>query len=487
MKKVLFVAVLLLITTLVLYGEETGKPIEWTFGGELNFEPSVLTGEPRLYDNLYTSLSYQYDFFYTFVDFSLRNDNRYSPAERYFLGHYFYLNQGGTVFNFERTSLKLGRFFQHDIVASPYSLMISAQDQNREFWRPGLPAMQADFTFQTGAFTFESRWFQLNWNSQNNYPDRGANYKVYALNFGDMRFGFQDSVVYVGRVFDPEYFFSPIPTVGHQLVRDSGKPWSEDSDDNSIIGWFYDWSTPDSYLYAQWLLDDINLDFIIPAFMRDSWGYKQIPQKTAWSLGGYYDFNFGRIGFYHAGATKYTFAATENDLDPQYQYTYYPAMTYQTGSYHPTPGAILTIDYMDNYIGYKYGENNLAFLLDYGNTFGPVDFGASLEYVISGSKSPANPWHDAVSDEDAGSDTRLLDDAVLEHTVAAQLRALWTWRKLTLYSQLRIGGVFNQLARTSSADWPADQDADIYRPQAGSHKLIYQIKLGATYRFDFGR
>ena len=484
MKKVLFVAVLLLITTLVLYGEETGKPIEWTFGGELNFEPSVLTGEPRLYDNLYTSLSYQYDFFYTFVDFSLRNDNRYSPAERYFLGHYFYLNQGGTVFNFERTGLKLGRFFQHDIVASPYSLMISAQDQNREFWRPGLPAMQADFTFQTGAFTFESRWFQLNWNSQNNYPDRGANYKVYALNFGDMRFGFQDSVVYVGRVFDPEYFFSPIPTVGHQLVRDSGKPWSEDSDDNSIISWFYDWSTPDSYLYAQWLLDDINLDFIIPAFMRDTWGYKQIPQKTAWSLGGYYDFNFGRLGFYHAGATKYTFAATNNDLSLPYQYTYYPDVTYTTSSYHPTPGVEMAIDPMENYIGYKYGENNLAFLLDYGNTFGPVDFGASLEYVISGSKSPANPWHDYTSDEAAGSDTRLLDDAVLEHTVSAHVRALWSWRKLTLYSQLRIGGVFNQLTLDTAGD---DPNPAIYRPQTGSHKLIYQIKLGATYRFNFGR
>jgi hypothetical protein len=491
MKKV-FIATLLLIATLALYSEEAEKPIEWTFTGELNFEPSVLDGDPTIYDNLQTSLSYQYKFFYTLVDFSLRNDKRYSPSEKYWLGHYFYLNEGGMIFDFDLINLKLGRFLQRDIVESPYSLAISSQDLNREFWRPGLPALQADFTFETRAFIFESRWFKLNWNSSvsapefpsGTYPDRGANYKVYALKLGDMRFGFQDSTVYVDRVFDPEYFFSPIPSVGHQLFRDSGKPWSEESNDNSLISWFYDWNTRDFYLYAQWLLDDINLDFLIPAFMRDEWGYKQIPQKTAWSLGGYYDFSFGRLGFYHAGATKYTFAATDNDLNLPYQYTYYPDVTYTTTSYHVTPGVTLPIDYMDNYIGYKYGENNIAFLVDYSNTFGPVEFGSSLEYVISGSKSPANPWHEYTTVGDTGRDTKLLDDPVLEHMIAAQIRALWTWRNFTFYSQLRIGGVFNELALDPL---PVTYTGlQIYRPQEGSNRLIYQVKIGATYRLNFG-
>jgi hypothetical protein len=491
MKKVVIITAFLLVATLVLYGEEAEKPIEWSFTGELNLEPSVLDGEPTIYDNLQTSLSYRYAFFYTVADFSLRNDKRYSPSEKYWLGHYFYLNEGGMELTFDLVSLKLGRFLQRDIVDSPYSLMISSQDENREFWRPGLPALQADFVFQTGAFTFESRWFKLNWNSINDdpiwypsgYPDRGANYKVYALNFGDMRFGFQDSVVYVDRVFDPEYFFSPVPTVGHQLVRNEGKPWSEESNDNSLVSWFYDWRTPYFYLYAQWLLDDINLDFLVPKFMEDEWGGRKIPQKTAWSLGGYYDFSFGRLGFYHAGATKYTFSPNTDYVDLPYQYSYYPDVTYVTNDLHVTPGATLTLDYMDNYIGYKYGENNLAFLVDYGNTFGPVKFNSSLEYVISGSKSPANPWHEYETVDDTGRETRLLDDPVLEHTISARVRALWNWKKLTLYSQLRLGGKFNELALEPAGDG----GLDIYRPQEGSNRFIYQLKIGATYRFNFGR
>ncbi len=489
MKKVLIVATVLLITALVVYSEDTEKPIEWTFSGELNFEPSVLDEDPFLYDNLHTSLSYSHDFFYTFVDFSLRNDKRYSPSEKYWLGHYFYLNEGGTIFTFDLIDLKLGRFLHHDIIESPYSLAISSQDLNREYWRPGLPALQADFTFETENFLLESRWFKLNWNSSvvtpefpSGYPDRGANYKVYALKFGDMRFGFQDSTVYVGRVFDPEYFFSPIPNVGHQLIRNDGKPWSEESNDNSLVTWFYDWQTPKSYLYAQWLLDDINLDFLIPKFMEDEWGGQRIPQKTAWSLGGYYNFSFGRLGFYHAGATKYTFSPNTDWVDLPYQYSYYPDVSYVTNDLHVTPGAEITIDYMDNYIGYKYGENNIAFLIDYGNVFGPVAFNACLEYVISGSKSPANPWHEYTTVGDTGRDTKLLDDPVLEHTIAAQIRALWIWRNFTFYSQLRLGGKFNELA----LEPVFDGGLPIYRPQEGSDRLIYQVKIGATYRFNFG-
>jgi hypothetical protein len=487
MKKSLIAAILISLIVFPIFADdpdESDKPIEWSFTGEVNFEPSVLDGEPRVYDILHSALSYRYGFFYTLLDFSLRYDWRYTPSESYWLGHYFYLNEGGIQFDFDLASLKLGHFLQRDTINSPYSLFISAQDENREFWKPGLPALMADFTFQTGAFTFESRWFQLNSRSLNGYPDRGANYKVYALHFGDMRFGLQDSTVYTGRVFDAAYFFNPAPMVGLQLYRDEGKPWSEDSNDNSLVGWFYDWRNPRFYLYAQWLLDDLNLDFMVPDFLREMFGKDpKIPGKTAWSLGGYYDFPFGRLGLYHAGATKYTFAATANDHLNPYEYTYFPDVTYVTGSLHQTPGATLPIDYMDNYIGYKYGENNLAFLLDYQTTVGPVEFYSNLEYVISGSKSPANPWHEYIGVNDAGRDTKLLDDPILEHTISARVRALWNWRKLSLYSQIRIGGVFNKLALETAADG----GLDIYRPQPGNHKLIYQLKVGVTYRFHFGR
>jgi hypothetical protein len=32
-----------------------------------------------------------------------------------------------------------------------------------------------------------------------------------------------------------------------------------------------------------------------------------------------------------------------------------------------------------------------------------------------------------------------------------------------------------------------DGGLDIYRPQEGSNRFIYQLKIGATYRFNFGR
>jgi hypothetical protein len=236
-------------------------------------------------------------------------------------------------------------------------------------------------------------------------------------------------------------------------------------------------------LYAQWLLDDINLEFLVPKFMEDQWGGQRIPQKTAWSVGGFYNFSFGRLSFYHAGATKYTFTPNTDYVDLPYQYSYYPDVTYVTSALHVTPGATLTIDYADNYIGYKYGENNLAFLLEYSNTFGPVEFSSNLEYVISGSKSPANPWHEFTTVGDTGRDTKLLDDAVLEHTISTRIRCLWTLKRMTMYAQLRLGGKFNELALEPAGDG----GPDIYRPQDGANRFIYQFKTGATFRFNLGR
>jgi nucleoside-diphosphate-sugar epimerase len=39
----------------------------------------------------------------------------------------------------------------------------------------------------------------------------------------------------------------------------------------------------------------------------------------------------------------------------------------------------------------------------------------------------------------------------------------------------------NQLTQTPSVDWSTNPDADIYRPKAGSHKPLHQVKIGATY------
>ncbi len=261
----------------------------------------MFDGEPRIYENLNSVFRYDYDFFHLIADLSLRNDERYSPGEVYWLGRYFYINEGGLLFDFDHLSLRAGRFYHRDFIDSPYSLFISSKD---------LPAVLADINFSGGPFTYESRWIGLNTRSLHGYTDRGANYKLFALQFGDVRFGFQDFVIYIDYMFDEEYFFSPIPLTFGQLFRMPGKPTSQNTNDNNVMGLFVDWRKPLYYLYAQWLVDDISLDFLIPTFLRDELGSdRRIPQKWAWSLGGYYEFPFGRLGFYHAGATKYTFQA----------------------------------------------------------------------------------------------------------------------------------------------------------------------------------
>jgi hypothetical protein len=483
MKKVPFSLLLLLCAVgFRAWAGEPDAPIEWSFTGELNLAPHVFTGEPDLYDRLHTGFRYSYDFFTLVADMSLIGDEKYEPAERFMFGRYFYIHNGGVILDFGPLSLKAGRFVHRDIVDTPYSLFVSSYDPF--FDTTGLSALLADISFRGGPFTYESRWIDLNTRSDQGYPDRGANYKVFALQLGDFRFGLQDVAVYVDRSFDLEYFLSPIPHIFTQMFTSmDGTPWLQTGNDNSITGLFFEWLRPESYLYAQWLVDDISLDALIPQFLRDwfpeVFGSTAAASKMAWSLGGRYEFPFGTLGFYHAGATKYTFEAT-NDV-PQYGYTYYPASEYLQD------GVWVELDYRDNYIGYLYGENNLAFLADYAYSFPRLDVGASLEYVISGSKSPANPWHDATGATDAGRYTQMFGEPVLEHTVAARIQAAWRVRSWTLYGRLRLGGVFNRLGLESAVDDGGDPQRWIYRPQAGDNRLIYGLTVGATYTAGIGK
>ena len=445
----------------------TAGILSWSFGAELTLEPGLIDGQPRVYDNLHTALHYDYRFAHVVADLSLLNDQKYSPYEVYTLGRYFFINAGGMVLDFGPLQLSGGRLPHRDLLDSPYSLFISSQAH---------PDIMADITFRGGPFLYETRWVRLNTRLLDGDPDRGANYKVFAVQLGDWRFGLQDSAVYVDRAFDEEYFFSPIPNIVTQMVNNhSGKPWGQDSNDNSIMGLFVERRRPDDYLYAQWLVDDINLDFLVPSFLRDEFGYKKIPQKMAWSIGGSWRFPFGRLGFYHAGATKYTFQSLR--LDNPYSYTYY-----QDVEYALKDGTPMTLSEEDNYVGYLHGENNLAFLVDFARPLGPLGITASLEYVVSGSKSPANPWHefDGVDDTDRG--THLLDDPVLEHKIVGTAAVTWPWRNWTFYTLVKLGGAFNRLAPVE--DVPGEPK--IYRPQPGEHAPIYAWTLGASYLWKIG-
>ena len=280
-----------------------------------------------------------------FWNFSICNDLKYQPShgEDWYFGFYFFMENGGLSFNYNDLNLTFGRTSLDDQVDSPYSLFVSSKI---------FPALLADFSYDDGTFFFTSRWTELNRDSNLGYIDRGWQYNTYGVYLGDWRIGFQDSSVYTGRSFDPEFFLNPLPGFLKQYTLISaGKPWSSGGDANSIVGFFADYNANQYYLYAQFLIDDFTN--ILGVFDEDAY---HNPNKIAWSLGGDYKFDFGKIGLYHAGATKYSFQSIGTaSRDAKYGYTFYPDVSYSAN------GVIMPIELEDNYLGYYNGENNIGF------------------------------------------------------------------------------------------------------------------------------
>ena len=254
------------------------------------------------------------------------------------------------------------------------------------------------------------------------------------------------------------------------------------------MGFFCDYEDPDFYLQGQILVDDINAGILAPLL---GWAISSLNNienlsKVAWSLGGHYEAPFGRIGFYHGGALKYTFEATYVSADSYstlpYEYTYYPITEYVSGSED------IPLDYTENYIGYKYGENNLAFLVDYSNRFFTgkpyvFDLYSSLEWVLNGSKSPSNPWHENDSWLEISAPFELLSDDVVEHALKIDVtlsKALKNWL-FTINGTL--GSVWNRLELVEVVSG----EPKIYIPQSGNNHPIASISLCAGYLLNIIR
>ena len=56
----------------------------------------------------------------------------------------------------------------------------------------------------------------------------------------------------------------------------------------------------------------------------------------------------------------------------------------------------------------------------------------------------------------------------------------WPLRRWTLYSSLEVGGAFNHLALEPAGDG----GLPLFRPQAGEHRVLYQLTLGARFTFE---
>ncbi len=444
------------------------------------FAFDVSAGADFVYDLNSVKSFYQYgvlDIGHTneYIDFfwslSVCNDNKYQPShgDDLFFGYYFFLEDGGFEFTWKDLAVTLGRTTLNDTIDSPYSLFVSSKI---------IPALLADISYDDRNFFYTSRWTELNRDSALGFPERGWQYNSYGIYIGDFKFGFQDSLIYTERSFDIEYFLNPLPGFFKQYTRVSvGKPWQVDGNDNSIMGLFLEWEPERFYAYGQVLVDDFNANAI---FNPES---SQNPNKIAWSAGCRYNFNFGIVGLYHAGATKYTFQSSGgSSIDYKYGYSFYPEATYYAN------GVIMPIELEDNYIGYYNGENNFTIMADYTAEWFDIGLYTSVEFSLSGSKSPANPWSEYelwTQVPDAG--TKFLDADVLEKKLvltAGVSRGLpeIDLSDLKISAALEVGYIWNVLELT---DVPVELQSDVnmiqYWVPSEYNKGIFSISLGVIY------
>ena len=404
----------------------------------------------------------------------VQNDDRYSPPQDgHWYGYHATIHQGGAILQTGPFTVRAGKLLHSGQVDSPYSLFVSSQQ---------LSALQLDLRVETSRLFFTTRSIMLNRDSARGYPERGAAIRSWGVRLGNLRLGFQDSIVYTGRTFDLEYFINPVPGGLIQYVnRARGSPWAMGVNHNSLMGFFADYSLPRTYLYAQVLVDDFNSNrFVDP----DSY---QNPDKIAWSLGARHGFHFGHLGFYHAGATKYTFQSFGSPgIDTRYSYTYYPDVEYRLHD------EVRVIRPEDNYIGYLHGENNLAFLLSYDPPdawLGRLTLTSSLELTLSGSKSPGNPWHQYTWWTQGGQGTRFLDDERLELRLLGRAAASLPVRGWTFSADISLGFVRNELELTAIPDEyfvEGVNEIRYFSPGTVS-RPIGSLGIGASYGFGYGR
>ena len=155
---------------------------------------------------------------------------------------------------------------------------------------------------------------------------------------------------------------------------------------------------------------------------------------------------------------------------------------------------LTAIQIEDNSVGYKYGENNLALQLDWKGEAAGFALGAGLEFRLSGSNSPANPWGDWNSYPDGG--TRWLDEDLLEKRILAGFEASREFGPWRVYAKLRAGAAFDALSLRASRcyddadiegagnETPVEKLIYLFSPTEGLTVPIFSATLGGSYRLE---
>lgn len=412
------------------------------------------------------------------ISWSLEADSKGTypaPFFRDFFGPFtFNLADAGFVYRAGPLIFQLGKLPLEDEVDSPYSLFVSGTSPS---------VMSGGLRYEGERFTFSNLWVGLDTNTRNYlyisgsntniYRDRGVVLRTYAYRFGNLRVGYQDSTVFVDSYFNVNVFAIPAPSYFVQYVLAAkGRPGSQYANMNSLEGFFADYEGEGWHAYAQILVDDFNMNrFINPS------GY-QNPDKIAWSLGGKIDLPLGTLGLHTAGATKYTFESLGEDF---YSYTLHPS------SAVVSDGETVAVPLEEQMLGYVYGENNIAFMAVWGAPLAGMDLETGLEFVLSGSKSPANPWHNGEDYLALG--TQFLNDPVLEVRLLLDLRISKELGDFTLFAQATGGYIFNRLnpRYPDEPGFPVETFSKgpilepVFVPTAGDSGPVAEIRLGGAW------
>ncbi len=389
----------------------------------------------------------------------LSNDERYTDpiTGRFYFGYHYDFDEESMRFELGNLKLKIGRFHVRDFVESPYSLFITSED---------LKTTSLKVSYEDERFSFTDVWIGLTREVHTDgldFPSRGMNFKTLAIKLGRLRLGYQESAVYTGRFFDVEYFSNPVPNFYTQYILYVGRPFRQGTNDNSILGFFLDWKDENLYAYSQILIDDFNMNRFYGGF--------QNPDKLAWSLGTRFEVGKDVLEIYHAGATKYTFESVSPE-NP-YGYVLYPTVVAPVGD---STRVFLP---EENYVGYKYGENNVAFLMRWSRDLGWGILEIGFEYVLSGAVSPVNPWHDL---ESVPEGTHILDDDVLRRSV--DLESGISFKPLP-WVRIRLGMDYLKIANDFEVVNPEDGDGYYLVPRPAENREIFGFNVGVSVHVEW--
>ncbi len=438
--------------------------------------------DPLAFDSQAVGFQYLAGVFDVGFEMWLVNDQKYFPPQSQFMrGRWLDLRDGHIALRGETLSFEAGRITSEDEIDSPYSLFISSALP---------PLVTMDVRYDNGFFFYNTRWLELTRRSRLYSIDgsvddevgedlepleRGAIYKAWGVNVGRFSFGLQEATVYIGSTFYPEYFFSPIPVYFTQIVNsNTGNPWTQIANENSMEGLFAEYQSEGLRFFGQLFIDDLN-EFGIEWLAIGDWNQ---PAKYAWSIGSEFDTGIGRFGVYHAGATKYTFGATYTSdtefNEYPYSYTIYPVAEFDGREYGIQP-----ILLQDTYVGYLFGENNAAFRVEYEPELAFASVASVLEYSISGSKAPTNPWHELDNHQNEG--TEYLDEPQLEHKLRLSGTISRTFGPFDLSASLMMGAVWNELTLNEVPGEPLEDK--IWKP-TGPNRFLWSLSLTGTYNFS---